>query len=336
MLICDHWYVACPSSQLERDRPRAVQIGEHRLVAYRDGSGRPHALLDRCPHRGVRLSLGRVVGDRLACGYHGWEFSTSGELECVPSLDPCAKRPRAVVPSFPTREVDHYVWVWMAGEHRTPTHEPALRGIVPADWIQHTAIWKTAVLPAVENQLDLAHTPFAHPGIYPGHPTAPGEIPPLAASEYECRSDGRSVVLFSPPSGCADAPAPALEESALALFELPYRNYVFLHQLGVRAIYNWVPLGKGMCRLEFMAAEGIRERDGEVRVEYLEEELELLAQDRRLLESAQLWRDSAEPPFERSVQSDAPQLMARRLLERALRGSNARSPTERRVYACRA
>ena len=40
---------------------------------------------------------------------------------------------------------------------------------------------------AVENQLDVAHTPFSHPGIYPGHGTEDGVMPPLRQIDVECR-----------------------------------------------------------------------------------------------------------------------------------------------------
>ena len=36
--------------------------------------GAPGALLDRCPHRSVPLSFGKVADGRLQCGYHGWAF----------------------------------------------------------------------------------------------------------------------------------------------------------------------------------------------------------------------------------------------------------------------
>ncbi|MGH8565884.1 MAG: Rieske 2Fe-2S domain-containing protein [Gammaproteobacteria bacterium] len=34
-------------------------------------------LIDRCCHRGARLSLGTVTDGHLACGYHGWRYDRS-------------------------------------------------------------------------------------------------------------------------------------------------------------------------------------------------------------------------------------------------------------------
>ena len=116
MIIEDHWYVACPSSRLGADAPSAVQIGDNHLVVYRSRDGEPRALLDCCPHRGVRLSRGRLTHGRIACGYHGWEYDDAGKLAHVPSLRENESLPSCEVPSFPAVESDHYVWVWIAGE----------------------------------------------------------------------------------------------------------------------------------------------------------------------------------------------------------------------------
>jgi phenylpropionate dioxygenase-like ring-hydroxylating dioxygenase large terminal subunit len=54
------WYVACRSSELRR-RPLACTLLGTPLVLFRGEHERPAALLDRCPHRNVPLSLGRVL-----------------------------------------------------------------------------------------------------------------------------------------------------------------------------------------------------------------------------------------------------------------------------------
>src|SRR3989344_564922 len=63
--------------------PLAVQLLDQPLVLWRDGLGGVQALADRCPHRGARLSLGRVtVQGRLEGPYHGWQCSRD-----VPAID---------------------------------------------------------------------------------------------------------------------------------------------------------------------------------------------------------------------------------------------------------
>jgi phenylpropionate dioxygenase-like ring-hydroxylating dioxygenase large terminal subunit len=55
-------------------------------VLFRDDAGKPHALLNRCCHRGVQLSLGKVVDGAIACRYHGWRYDGSGRCIHIPSL----------------------------------------------------------------------------------------------------------------------------------------------------------------------------------------------------------------------------------------------------------
>ena len=58
------WYVACFSDELGAT-PIVRELFGQPLVLYRGAEG-PAALLDRCPHRNVPLSAGRVVDGQLA------------------------------------------------------------------------------------------------------------------------------------------------------------------------------------------------------------------------------------------------------------------------------
>src|SRR5690349_22819268 len=98
------WFIGCRSSELKQ-RPLARRIQRTPVVLYRTDRGEPVALLDRCPHRNVPLSIGRVQGKEIECRYHGWRFDPSGECTAIPGL--CSevtpiKSRRA--PTFATRE----------------------------------------------------------------------------------------------------------------------------------------------------------------------------------------------------------------------------------------
>src|SRR4051794_21563853 len=84
--LSSHWYVACLASEL-RDRPMARTVLGVPMVLFRDSSGSPAALLDRCPHRNVPLSAGRCNDGELECRYHGWRFDSSGTCLDVPGLE---------------------------------------------------------------------------------------------------------------------------------------------------------------------------------------------------------------------------------------------------------
>ncbi len=83
-------------------------IHDEAFVLFRDASGRPCALADRCPHRFAPLSAGHVRGDgRLVCAYHGWHFDGEGRghSPSQPSLTRCDARAMHV------RERLGYLWI---------------------------------------------------------------------------------------------------------------------------------------------------------------------------------------------------------------------------------
>jgi hypothetical protein len=48
------------------------------VVLFRKEDGTPVALEDRCVHRHLPLSMGRLVGDTLQCHYHGLRYDGTG------------------------------------------------------------------------------------------------------------------------------------------------------------------------------------------------------------------------------------------------------------------
>ncbi|MEM9541086.1 MAG: aromatic ring-hydroxylating dioxygenase subunit alpha [Cyanobacteria bacterium P01_E01_bin.42] len=107
----DRWYVVARSTEVN-DIPLAVTLWKQEIVLYRDRSGEVIALEDRCPHRQVRLSSGKVVQDALECSYHGWQFNRWGKCDRVPYLADNQKLPTCKIRAFPVRELDGFVWLF--------------------------------------------------------------------------------------------------------------------------------------------------------------------------------------------------------------------------------
>jgi phenylpropionate dioxygenase-like ring-hydroxylating dioxygenase large terminal subunit len=78
------WHPVCASSRL-RGKPVASRVLDEDLIVFRGAAGRPAVLSNRCPHRGVELSLGRVRAGTVACRYHGWRYDSGGRCVEIPS-----------------------------------------------------------------------------------------------------------------------------------------------------------------------------------------------------------------------------------------------------------
>ena len=151
-------------------QPLAAHLMGHDLVLWRDAAGAPRAAVDRCPHRGAALSLGRVHGGTLECAYHGWRFDGHGRCVAVPAL------PQFVPPAshqacmYSARIA--YGLVWVALRAGVPDDEA---GTLPEFEAEHDARLRklncgpyevaTSAPRLIENFLDLAHFGFVHEGV---------------------------------------------------------------------------------------------------------------------------------------------------------------------------
>ena len=95
------------------------------IAIYRDDAGNVSALEDRCAHRQLPLSCGRVEGSRLVCQYHGWKYDGAGR--CVEISHELGKGrdklPKIGIRSYPVKERYGLIWVFPG--------DPALAESVP-------------------------------------------------------------------------------------------------------------------------------------------------------------------------------------------------------------
>ncbi|MBM4780401.1 MAG: aromatic ring-hydroxylating dioxygenase subunit alpha [Archangiaceae bacterium] len=181
----DYWYVACLSTELTAKKPLSRTLFATPLVLFRDASGKPAALFDRCLHRNARLSAGDTFDGKLGCPYHGWVYDQTGACVEIPSLGPSHQgallsedgharaglclRPCDVgkVRSFATLEQDGLVFVFL-GDDVSKARKPPFR--VPKygepDWTTYFMVTRfpNGVTNLVENFMDVPHTVFVHKG----------------------------------------------------------------------------------------------------------------------------------------------------------------------------
>src|SRR5262245_25367785 len=115
------WYPVAAADEVGRE-PVSRRVLGTAVVLYRDTRGDAVALEDRCAHRPVRLSDGRVDGDDIYSGYTGFGYAPDGSCVHVPTQPEVPYDVR--VRSFPVHEDGSFVWLW-AGDPRLAALRPA-------------------------------------------------------------------------------------------------------------------------------------------------------------------------------------------------------------------
>ena len=74
--LASRWFPVCRGEEAApRHIVHTALLGQE-LAVWRADDGAVNAWENRCPHRGVRLSVGTNLGDRLKCRYHGWTYES--------------------------------------------------------------------------------------------------------------------------------------------------------------------------------------------------------------------------------------------------------------------
>ena len=160
------WTPVGLSQEVGRGRAASFTVAGERVAVFRDRQGQVKALIDRCPHRGVKLSLGKVTADGcLECPFHGWTFQGDGACVRVPFNDLAAdKRRNLDATALPVRDLGGLLWIYTAPGAEAPT-EPVVPGTLvdPAFHSYFTVkLWDAHWTRAMENMLDAPHLPFVH------------------------------------------------------------------------------------------------------------------------------------------------------------------------------
>ena len=164
-MIRNQWYIVLDSREVTRRPVGVTRLGE-KLVFWRDPRGVVACFRDRCAHRGVALSAGKVLPTgKLQCPFHGFEYDPSGRVAVIPANGRQAPVPeRFRVQRYPTYEAHGFIWIWW-GEQE-PADLPPPRFFEDLDdsfrYGQTIDPWEAHYSRVIENQLDPVHLPFVH------------------------------------------------------------------------------------------------------------------------------------------------------------------------------
>jgi 5,5'-dehydrodivanillate O-demethylase oxygenase subunit len=164
-LLRRYWHPISIAADLTPENPaKFVRILGENLVLFVTPNGDAGLLHDRCPHRGVSLSYGRVEPRGIACAYHGWLFDTKGNCLETPA-EPAESKFCLTVKqrAYPVKKLAGLYWAYM--------------GPLPAPEIPKWDVWARTdgwhwlrALPeldcnwlqAMENSVDTAHLHILH------------------------------------------------------------------------------------------------------------------------------------------------------------------------------
>lgn len=97
------------SLELQKNQVKPIKIlNDRHFSLFRNNEG-ISLIDDICPHRGAKLSMGRIKNNCVECPYHGWLYDTNGKLVHVPSHANEHKPKYGNVNSHKLKE-NHFVW----------------------------------------------------------------------------------------------------------------------------------------------------------------------------------------------------------------------------------
>lgn len=181
----EHWYIVCRSKQL-KGKPLARTILDEPLVVFRSGDGKASALIDRCAHRNMALSRGKVEGTGVRCSYHGWLWDGDGRCVDIPaSCLGCESYAKLKVRAYSVLEKQGFVWVWMgAGEAANkPLEFPRFDEEGWHHWVMERD-FEGAAFHCVENFMDVPHTAHVHRGLFRGDESKEIEIEVTSGEDW--------------------------------------------------------------------------------------------------------------------------------------------------------
>lgn len=323
------WWVAAFADEVGRV-PLARWLLDTPVVLYRTEAGEAVALEDRCPHRQAPLSSGRICGDAIECGYHGFQFGADGRCIRVPSMS--APAPIRVM-SYPVREVGALIWIYLgdAGCIEQVPPPPTIAWMADPAYAVRKGTMTIAAnyLLLKENVLDLTHLGYVHQASFGivdwvNPPTVVVDGDTVAYRQEFVRSPlaaGYARALGLAPgtpwnrTGTGKLLSPASHESATEFFD-PDRPDVSCG--ATRFLHLTTPIDR--CSMHYFYVTGQNFANDDAAMDLLVGILvKGFEEDRRILEQVQALisrRPRRGSMGERSVKADAAGVAARRIVDR--------------------
>ncbi|EZQ12270.1 ring-hydroxylating dioxygenase [Candidatus Acidianus copahuensis] len=158
----DEWLAIAFSDQLKEGDFRGVEVLGKEILIGR--SREIFALDNRCPHRGGKLSSGRMKDARIVCPYHGWEYDINGRLSIIPSTR--LKPPGISLRRYEIKESLGIIWIKIGNPiYDVSSFFPEYTNSNFRKISCGPYIFKNSAPRVVENLIDVSHFPYVHSGL---------------------------------------------------------------------------------------------------------------------------------------------------------------------------
>ncbi|MBF4476687.1 aromatic ring-hydroxylating dioxygenase subunit alpha [Rhodococcus rhodochrous] len=241
------WYVAAWDHEVGRNL-RSCNVAGRPVVVYRTTTGKPVALADACWHRLVPLSIGKLCGDEVQCGYHGIRYDQDGKCTFMPAQETI--NPSASVHSYPTVERHRFIWVWPGNPALAdPSLIPDLHTNDDPEWAGDGEVIgvDAGYQLVLDNLMDLTHEEFIH--------TSSIGNEHLSIAPFETSHSGNSVTVTR---WMRDIPAPPLWQYMLNIKFPGYEGHVDRWQIINYMAPSTIALDVGVAIAGTGAPEGDR------------------------------------------------------------------------------
>lgn len=153
------WYVVGLADELPPGGVITRRYFDRELVLYRTESGKLHVTEPFCPHLGGHLGQGKVEGELLRCGFHGWKFDGAGR--CVHAYG--KNTPKTGVRTWHAMERNQTLLVWYDGAGQPPTWEvPVIDGTGWTPFRFRKLAFASHPQETSENSVDFGHFTEVH------------------------------------------------------------------------------------------------------------------------------------------------------------------------------
>mgnify|MGYP006105280465 CR=1 FL=1 len=150
------------SSELKRNQVKPINILTDKCFSLFRNDHNLSLIDDTCPHRGAKLSMGRIKNNCIECPYHGWLYDENGELRYIPSQTNDRRPKRGDVKKHKVEE-NKFIWYFPDSTSTVKLPECKLLNDTKTwETIEGEEILEGNWIDWIMNGLDISHVNFVH------------------------------------------------------------------------------------------------------------------------------------------------------------------------------